>query len=333
MSIQALGYVGLRATGLEDWESYGSSLLGLQLTERSGQQLVFRMDDRRQRIVVARDQTNGPAFFGWEVPDATALDAMAAKIEAAGIAVTRGSADLADRRRVRGLIHCADPLGHRVEIFYGAEVAGTAFTPGRCISGFRTGALGMGHAVLLVESRDKVLPFYCDVLGFGVSDWIETPLKGCFLHVNGRHHSLALIEGPPGLHHIMLELCNLDDVGQGYDLIREDPGRIATTLGRHTNDYMTSFYARTPGGFLLEYGWGGRVIEPKTWVPVEEKYGPSLWGHDRVDWPDDRRALASGIRKKAAEDGRRAPVQVMEGNYTLTGVCPWWEQTLRQAAE
>lgn len=333
MGIQALGYVGLAATSLDDWASYGSGLLGLQLAERSGQHLVFRMDDRRQRLVVAADQKDGPAFFGWEVADEAALAAMAARIEASGRAVARGDAALADRRRVRGLISCTDPLGHRVEIFWGAELADTPFVPGRCISGFRTGALGMGHAVLLVESRDAMLPFYRDVLGFGISDWIETPLKACFLHVNGRHHSLALIEGPPGLHHIMLELCSLDDVGQGYDLAQEAPGRIATTLGRHTNDYMTSFYARTPGGFLLEYGWGGRVIDPPSWQPVEGKYGPSFWGHDRADWSPERRNLAGRIRRKAAEDGQRAPVQVMQGNYTLTGVCPWWEATLRAAAE
>ena len=334
MLVQALGYVGLKATSLEDWADYGSGLLGLQLAERSGQQLVFRMDDRRQRIVVAADQTDGPAFFGWEVADAEALDHVAARIEASGISVSRGDAALADRRRVRGLIVCADPLGNRVEIFHGAEVASTPFAPGRCISGFRTGPLGMGHAVMMVASRDAVLPFYRDVLGFGVSDWIETPLKACFLHVNGRHHSFALIEAPqPGLHHIMMELCSLDDVGQGYDRAQEVPGRIATTLGRHTNDFMTSFYARTPGGFLVEYGWGGRVIDPNTWVPEEGKYGPSLWGHDRADWSAERRAQGGAIRRKAADEGQRAPVQVMEGNYTLTGVCPWWEANLRQAAE
>ena len=40
--------------------------------------------------------------------------------------------------------------------------------------------------------------------------------------------------------------------------------RIASTLDRHTNDHMTSFYVNTPSGFFIEYGWGGRVIDPKT---------------------------------------------------------------------
>ena len=84
MSIQALGYLGLHATNQEDWSGFATGVMGLQLAGRSNAELSFRMDDRRQRIVVARDAADGPAFFGWEVADATALDAMAARLEAAG---------------------------------------------------------------------------------------------------------------------------------------------------------------------------------------------------------------------------------------------------------
>ena len=118
----------------------------------------------------------------------------------------------------------------------------------------------------------------------------------------------------------------LDDVGQGYDLALGEEGRIATTLGRHINDQMVSFYARTPSDFFVECGWGGRSIEPSTWTPEEVTYGASLWGHDR-DWlPEERLAAARALKLKAAEDGLRVPVNVMNGNYTLApGACPWWD--------
>ena len=48
---------------------------------------------------------------------------------------------------------------------------------------------------------------------------------------------MALIEtGKQDLHHLMVELYSLDDVGQGYDIALGEPERIATTLGRHPND-------------------------------------------------------------------------------------------------
>lgn len=333
MAIQALGYVGIEARSPEDWVGYGTNFLGLQLAERSTAQLVFRMDDRKQRLVVTPGERDGARFFGWEVADAAALDAVAARLEAAGYPVVLGERALADRRRVAGLVVTQDPLGNRLELVHGAESTDEPFRPGRAISGFRTGALGMGHAVLTVPRMDQVLPFYTEILGFRVSDYVTNPFRAWFLHVNPRHHSLALIEtGQAGLHHLMLELFSLDDVGQGYDLALEEEGRVATTLGRHTNDYMTSFYARTPGGFLVEYGWGGRVVDPAAWTPVEMRSGPSLWGHERHWGSPEMRAEARRLRLKAAADGERAPVQVLPGNHTLIrGECLWWDRLRAEA--
>jgi 2,3-dihydroxybiphenyl 1,2-dioxygenase len=236
-------------------------------------------------------------------------------------------AALADERRVKDIIRFEDPAGNVLEAFHGAEVASDPFRPGRAISGFRTGPLGMGHVVMNVERIDRMLPFYQDLLGFRLSDYTLRPFTAYFLHLNPRHHSFAMIEtGHNSVHHVMVELFMLDDVGQAYDLALGEDGRIATTMGRHSNDFMTSFYARTPSGFFVEYGWGGRSIDPATHSPVEMTCGPSLWGHDR-DWlTPERRAEARELRLRAAADGLREPVQVIDGNYTLApGTCGWWD--------
>jgi hypothetical protein len=134
--------------------------------------------------------------------------------------------------------------------------------------------------------------------------------------------------GRNAIHHMMVELFMLDDVGQGYDLALGEPGRIATTLGRHVNDFMTSFYARTPSDFMVEYGWGGRSIDPATWQAGEVTYGPSLWGHDRNWISPEQQEAAREIRLRAAAEGQRQPVQVMEGNHQLaSGTCAWWDAT------
>ena len=104
------------------------------------------------------------------------------------------------------------------------------------------------------------------------------------------------------------------------------PERVGVTLGRHTNDLMTSFYAKTPSSFMVECGWGGREIDPPTWQPFELKDGPSLWGHERVWLPPKDRETAREMRMRAATEGLRAPVQVMEGNFQLmSGTCAWWD--------
>jgi len=327
MALQALGYVGFGSADLDGWRQFGTGLVGLHAVERSASLLAFRMDDRKQRIVIDKSMPDGARFFGWEVADAAALDALAARLEAAGIAVTAEPPTLADNRRVRGLISFHDPAGNRLEAFHGAEIADTPFSPGRSISGFRTGPLGVGHVVLTVDNIDPMMAFYVDVLGFALSDYIEKPFRAYFFHINARHHSLALIEtGKNAMHHLMVELFSLDDVGQAYDVASSEPERVNVTLGRHTNDLMTSFYAKTPSSFMVECGWGGRDIEPKAWKPFEMKAGPSLWGHERVWLPPADREVAREMRMKAAADGMRAPVQVMDGNYQLlAGTCPWWD--------
>ncbi len=83
--------------------------------------------------------------------------------------------------------------------------------------------------MLTVENIDAVMPFYVDLLGFGLSDYMRKPFRASFFHVNARHHSLALIEtGRNGIHHLMVELFSLDDVGQSYDIALGEPDRVTS---------------------------------------------------------------------------------------------------------
>ena len=319
--ITALGYIGVRSTRLDDWGSYATRLLGMQPVDRAGAVRAFRMDDRKQRLVVTGDEGEGLGFLGWEVADAATLDALAARLEAHGVRVRRAPRTLADERHVADLIVFEDPAGNRLEVFHGPVVADHPFQPGRPISGFRTGPLGMGHAVLNVEDVETLLPFYRDLLGFRVSDYGLKPYKLYFFHVNGRHHSFAMVgSGKRGLHHFMVELCSLDDVGQGYDLALLEDGRVAYTLGRHTNDHMTSFYTHSPSGFFVEYGWAGRVIDPATWQPHETHDGPSFWGHERLYMEPEPRARLREMRLSAAARGVRAPLSIPN--------CPWLDAVI-----
>ncbi len=303
MEIQALGYLGVGTARLDDWTSLATRALGMQPVDHGAGIRAFRMDDRRQRLVFDSTMPDSTRYFGWEVANAKALDALAARLERAGVAVRQEPAVLADQRFVSGLISFLDPSGNRLEAFHGAAVADTPFRPGRLISGFRAGPLGMGHVLVLVQDMTAALSFYRDLLGFRISDYTSAPINACFLHVNPRHHSIALVEAPVNrMHHLMVELYSFDDVGQGYDLALIDREQIVATLGRHNNDFMTSFYMRTPSDFFVEYGWGGRDVDDATWQPQG---------------------------RGAPEQAVRAPLQVLDGNYQrLKGVCPWWDSVV-----
>jgi len=184
--------------------------------------------------------------------------------------------------------------------------------------------------VLTAERLDDVVPFYTEILNFKLTDYFVKPFPASFFHLNARHHSLAFITGNQnGIHHLMVELCYLDDVGQGYDIALRRPEMIGTTLGRHVNDHVTSFYSWSPSQFLVEYGWGGRTIDPAKWTPEERTEGPSLWGHDRKWLSPEALEQSRDLRAGVAADGGRVPVNVMDGNYLrASDVCPWWKATV-----
>ena len=54
MTILGLGYAGFGSDALDDWRQFGTGLVGLQAVERGNSLLAFRMDDRKQRVVIDR---------------------------------------------------------------------------------------------------------------------------------------------------------------------------------------------------------------------------------------------------------------------------------------
>ena len=313
--IKALSYIGIKSTLNDDWAAFATKVLGMQLFDTAGGTSVFRMDDQAQRLFVSDERDESIACIGWEVETKADLEVFGSRLEADGIEVFHGPQSLKSERYVTDLLWFIDPAGFRVELVWRPEQSQVQFVPGRPIEGFRTGPLGMGHVVLHVDNIDQMVVFYREIMGFQLSDYGNSPIPLYFFHVNERHHSLAFVGSKnSGFHHFMIEYDNLDDVGQGYDLAQTGLADIAYTIGRHTNDYMISYYAYTPSGFFVESGWGGRIIDPQTWVPHEITLGPSFWGHERLYLPENERKTFQDKRLQIAKNGQRAP-QLAD--------CPW----------
>jgi 2,3-dihydroxybiphenyl 1,2-dioxygenase len=311
MKIKSLGYVGFAARDLEAWRSFAQDLLGAQICDaklaEGGKALRLRLDEKCQRMLITESLEESGPYLGFEVEDKDELARAERTLAGAGIAVERGRPAEAIARGVDDFLRLTDPMGQTLELYCGLADDKQGFVPSRAMGGFCAGDLGFGHAVLMTTDFDKSKNFYHDVLGFRISDFISLPNRRIFMHVNPRHHSLALTESPGcGIAHLLVEVKEFDDLGRAYDVaLRDYPQAITSSLGRHSNDYMTSFYVRTPSGFALEYGWGGRLIGPD-WQP-HELFGPSLWGHDRRAGTAEARLVAGQQRQFAFEQGIRAP--------------------------
>lgn len=291
MGVKQLGYVVIETRDPAAWRGFLTGVAGVMAAGRSASGAdLYRIDDRVFRFWVQKGEAERFVAAGLAMANEAAFEAALAAVAAAGRPLERASAEEAAARGAQAVARTTDPAANGLELYWGDATTDAPFISPAGVSGFVTGALGMGHAVLAAPNFEATHRFYRDALGMGDTDLPRFHLAGpdgpsmsfAFMHGdNGRHHSIALGEmaqPPSGCIHIMLEAKTLEDVGRAYDRVRLAKVPVSASLGRHVNDEMTSFYMQTPGGFDLEFGCGGLVIDPKTWkTTAHDKI--SDWGH------------------------------------------------------
>ncbi|MDN5893743.1 MAG: biphenyl-2,3-diol 1,2-dioxygenase [Nocardioides sp.] len=287
--IRALGYIEVRTHDMDGWRELALNTLGF--ASGSGPDtdaLYLRMDERAARIIVKPGETDHVSVVGWEVRDQEALDRVRETVRTAGVEVRDLTVQEADDRRVEAAIAFDDPAGTRLEVFHSAVLDHSpVVTPFG--ARFVTGAQGLGHVVIPVPDQDAAYEFYVKTLGFLSRGAFRMdtppelgPMRIRFFGVNQRHHSLAMMPAPkqgPGLIHVMVEVDTLDAVGQAQDRVIAKQISLSSTLGRHTNDKMVSFYVRAPGGWDIEFGCEGKLVDEAHYT-AEEITADSYWGHD-----------------------------------------------------
>jgi len=286
MGIEQLAYIGFGVSDIPAWRRAATEVFGMEGVEGSSSDgaTLLRVDNLAWRVALHPSAPNDILYLGFSVPDQDAAASLADSLGAAGVAGHAMSKTEADARRIAGGYRIKDPDGLDIELVYGLPEARTPFRSPTGAS-FVAGALGLGHLVICVTDAQRSLNFY-QMLGFHLSDYIHFQLapnlsvKLAFLHCNPRHHTLALIPAPlpKRLNHLMLEVDSVDAVLKAYYRAQKQKMPIIRHLGRHTNDHMLSFYAQTPAGFDIEYGFGGRVVGAD-WK-VQEYDAISIWGHE-----------------------------------------------------
>jgi biphenyl-2,3-diol 1,2-dioxygenase len=289
-AVGALGYIGIGVSAPEKWAEF-ADLLGLMPGAPGPDGSIrYRMDDQAWRIALHPDDHSDDCLYaGFDCGTRARFEAVLARIALAGIAATR-DADLAQVRGVMELARLVDPDGVPLELYYGPRVVPEQpFRSPQPLSGFMTGANGLGHMIVNASDPAASTAFYVEVLGLSLSDRIlfeaapGVVIPLVFLHCNQRHHSIAIAPKMPGskrVHHLMLEVPGINDVGLALDRITAAGLEISATLGRHSNDHMISFYVRTPSGFEVEYGCAGLAVDRATWT-VSDHASISIWGHRR----------------------------------------------------
>lgn len=284
--IDTLGYVGFTARNIEAWKTFAPNVLGLEIAEElEDGTLVLRADQHRRRVIIHPGETDGVDYFGWECRGPEDLENVRRALRASNVSFEDVSAAEAAKSAVKEMIRFRDADGLLIEAYFGPSLmVHEPFVSPVGARPFVMGEQGLGHVVLSTARYREQIAFYENVLSFRVSDYLDIPGPNCeavFLHVNQRHHSLALVDMAPThgiFHHLLLEMSSLDEVGFAYQRAKSAGAHILMDLGRHVNDNMFSFYVMTPSGWSVEVGWGGILIDDDTWH-VTHYPTNSSWGH------------------------------------------------------
>ena len=285
MGIDQLAYVGLGVSDIPAWRRVATEVFGMEGLEGGADGATrLRMDKLAWRVALHPGRLDDLLYAGFSVANQDAATRLTGALAGAGVAGQALSKAEVSARGIAGGYRIQDPDGLDIELVYGLPDSPTPFRSPTGAS-FVTGAQGLGHLVIRVADAERSLEFY-RLLGFEVSDYISFQLAPglnvelVFLHCNARHHSVALVPAPlpKRLNHLMLEVDSVDAVLSAYYRAQRQRMPIVRHLGRHTNDHMLSFYAQTPAGFDVEYGFGGRSIGAD-WK-VEHYDAISIWGHE-----------------------------------------------------
>lgn len=287
--IKSLGYVKVQTADVARWRRFAFDVLGFaEGTGPDDEALYLRMDERAARIIVVPAETDRIVTVGWEVRDHAALERVKTALNGVSVPFKQLALEDVDARRVEEAIAFEDPAGNSLEVFHGAVLDHSpVVTPFG--AKFVTGNQGLGHVVLPAMDVNGLFEFYTDTMGFVSRGAFRVPtppeygpVRVRFLGTNERHHSLAICPAvtvrDPGLIHLMVEVDSLDTVGQALDRVNRDGFQLSSTLGRHTNDKMVSFYVRAPGDWDIEFGTEGMRVDEDSYT-AEEITADSYWGH------------------------------------------------------
>ncbi len=294
MALKALGYLIITTSKPADWDRFLTELVGtMRVNDGPDGVALYRVDDRPFRFWIEAGEQERLTAAAYEVSDASDLAALGQRIIEAGGLIEEGTGDEVAARGVTAFFRTRDPAGNGLEFYHGDSKTPVPFVSPLGIQEFITGDMGLGHAVFSAPNFDECVTFYRDVVGFHETDMPrfffgggghDDPGMGfAFMHAdNGRHHSVAVAEGPvppSGCIHVMLELPDLVEVGKAYDRMKAMGYPESASLGQHQNDETVGFYVQTPGGFDLEIGCDSLVIDPTSWE-VTRHEEISKWGHE-----------------------------------------------------
>ena len=140
----------------------------------------------------------------------------------------------------------------------------------------------LSHAVLNSEKVNEQTEYFCDALGFRVSDKTE---RMHFIRCSMDHHSIAFAHANgPSLNHAAFEVPNFDALMRGSGRMKQKGFNVQWGIGRHGPGNNLFGYFFDPNGLVVEYTAEVEQVSEDTYVAgtpedwAKRVQGPDRWG-------------------------------------------------------
>jgi catechol 2,3-dioxygenase-like lactoylglutathione lyase family enzyme len=255
---------------------YYTEILGLSLVERDSNAVYLANSIDHHAVVLRRGSQARCVRIGFQIGPDDDLDEFERQVQAHGVKTQRKRDP---EPTIADVLTFEDPKGTIMEVFKRGEFAGQRFQNKGVVPH------KLGHVAFHVTEVKKVTEFYCEVLGFRVSDWMGDFFS--FLRCGPDHHTINLMETGSNRHfHTAFELRDWAHLQTACDYLSLNGYKLLWGPGRHGIGHNLFAYHRSPNGLITElFAELDRMneelgyFEPRPWHR-DRPQRPKVWAKD-----------------------------------------------------
>lgn len=276
--VKKIAHAAYETPDLDRMVEYYTEILGLTLTGREPGTAYLASTIDHHSVVLHQGAHARCVRIGFQIGIDDDLDAFEKQTAAHGIRTERAS-DPAPG--IADMVAFADPKGTVMEVLKPGGFAPQPFASKGIVPH------KLGHVAFFVRDVKKATDFYCNVLGFRVSDWMGDFFS--FLRCGPDHHTINLMQADEDRHfHTAFELRDWAHLQTACDFLSLNGYKLLWGPGRHGIGHNLFAYHRAPNGLITEtFAELDRMnedlgyFEPRPWHR-DRPQRPKVWAKDHT---------------------------------------------------
>jgi catechol 2,3-dioxygenase-like lactoylglutathione lyase family enzyme len=274
--VRKIAHATYEMPDLEKQIEYYTDILGLTLVAKDKDAAYLANAVDHHSVVLRKGPDAKCVRIGFQIASDADLDEFERQTASHGVKTQRKKDP---EPTIADMVTFEDPKGTIMEVFKPGDHSGQTFQAKGIVPH------KLGHVAFHCADVKQVTDFYCDVLGFRVSDWMADFFS--FLRCGPDHHTINLMGTGTNRHfHTAFELRDWGHMQTACDFLSLNGYKLLWGPGRHGIGHNLFAYHRSPNGLITElFAELDQVneelgyFEPRPWHR-DKPQRPKVWAKD-----------------------------------------------------